>query len=244
MRRRGWLAEHRGPIRFRCSAKLGSELSIEWDSLKQHEFDRVVEVLVLRRFGDGVRAVDGRGGDDGIDIEIMNGKRRTILQLKCFPEGFSGGFKDTRRRQIKASFDTAMNKRKPAEWKLVLPCVCTNDEDKFVRELKGRKRVKIEVIGRDKLDSWLADDPNLDAYFQRTPINVLMHYAQVFNQEKAALLDGYKGVQQRITALASVIDTVDPSSPTDSPVRVGHRRSPCAPSRGFRLQSIRGFMSL
>ncbi|WP_395307965.1 hypothetical protein V4U86_21635 [Mycobacterium sp. AMU20-3851] len=185
-------------------------MSIEWVTLKQHEFDRVVEALVLRRFGKGVRAVDGRGGDDGIDIEITNGTRRTILQLKCFPEGFSGGFKDTRRRQIKASFDTAMSKRKPAEWKLVLPCVCTNDEDKFVRELKGKKRVKIEVIGRDKLDSWLADDPNLDAYFQRTPINVLMHYAQVFSQERAALLDGYEDVQQRITALASVIDTVDP----------------------------------
>lgn len=187
-----------------------SRLSIEWDKLKQREFDRVVEVLVLRRFGEGVRAVDGRGGDEGVDIEIMNGTRRTVLQLKCFPEGFSGGFKDTRRRQIKKSFDTALSSRKLAEWKLVLPCVCTNDEDKFVRALKGTKRVKIEVIGRDKLDSWLADDPNLDAYFQRTPINVLMHYAQVFNRETAALLDGYEDVQQRITALASVIDTVDP----------------------------------
>lgn len=186
-------------------------MSIEWDKLAdQKSFDRYVEALVLRRFGEGVRVVDGRGGDDGIDIEIVQGGRVTILQLKYFPEGFSGGFKDTRQKQIKNSFDTAMTKRNPDEWWLVLPRPCTNSEDKFVRKLKGSHRVKVSVVDRAQLDSWLADDPNLDAYFQRTPENVLMMYANVFNQETAALINGYADVQKRISALASIIDTVDP----------------------------------
>jgi len=76
------------------------------------------------------------------------------MQLKYFPEGFSGGFRDTRRRQIKDSFESAM-KRKPAEWTLVVPRVLTNEEDKFVRQLEGKRRVKISVIDRDNLDSWV-----------------------------------------------------------------------------------------
>ncbi len=206
-----------GPIRVPASCIVlretlcaGEKMSVDWDQLKQHEFDRVVEAIVLRRFGEGVRAVDGRGGDDGIDIEIVKGTQREILQLKCFPEGFSGGFKVTRRQQIKNSFETALTKQKPHVWTLVVPCVCTNEEDRFVRGLKGSRKVKISIVDRAKLDSWLAEDPNIDAYFQRTPINVLMQYAQVFNQETAALIDGYADIQKRIAALASVIDTVDP----------------------------------
>ncbi|MGA5540786.1 hypothetical protein ACPCIR_02955 [Mycobacterium sp. NPDC051198] len=217
------------------------DLSIEWGQLKQQEFDRVVEALVLRRFREGVRAVDGRGGDEGIDIEIMKGTRRTILQLKCFPEGFSGGFKATRRQQIKDSFTTAMKKRKPAEWTLVLPCVCTNEEDKFVRELRGTSRVKIKIVDRDELDSWLADDPDLDAYFQRTPINVLMQYAQVFNRETAALLNGYEDVQQRISALASVIRTVDPRFSYGFATEGRASRITVRPIKGIPLPDDAGF---
>ena len=44
-------------------------MSIDWDRLNQPTFDRIVEALVRHRFGDKVRAVNGRGGDDGIDIE-------------------------------------------------------------------------------------------------------------------------------------------------------------------------------
>ena len=65
-------------------------MSIDWDGLGQQRFDRVVEALVSRRFGDSVRAVNGRGGDDGIDIEIAGEGRLQIQQLKYFPEGFSG----------------------------------------------------------------------------------------------------------------------------------------------------------
>ena len=180
-------------------------MSIEWDKLKQHEFDRVVEALVLRRFGEGVRAVDGRGGDDGIDIEIMKGTRRTILQLKCFPEGFSGGFKDTRRRQIQKSFDTAMSKRKPAEWKLVLPSVCTNDQDQFVRKLnKARKdrhyrprRTRQLACRRSEAGCLLPAHPDQRPHVLRASVQPRDGCAAQRNED----------VQKRIAALASVIDT-------------------------------------
>ena len=64
--------------------------ALDWARLDQPTFDRIVEALVRHRFGDEVRAVNGRGGDDGIDIEVTlaNG-RLWILQLKFYPEGFS-----------------------------------------------------------------------------------------------------------------------------------------------------------
>lgn len=184
-------------------------MSIEWSILGQQGFDRAVEALVLRRLGEGVRAVNGRGGDNGIDIELVQSGKHRIFQLKYFPEGFSGGFKAVRRKQIKNSFDSAI-KHKPTEWTLIVPGVCTNEEVKFVKALKGKRRIKVSIVDRDELDSWLTDDPNLDSYFQRNPIEVLMHYAKVFNQEAAAFLGGYDDIRNRISALATVIDTVDP----------------------------------
>ena len=184
-------------------------MSIDWSTLGQDGFDRAVEVLVLRRFKDGVRAVNGRGGDDGIDIEILRNGVLRILQLKYFPEGFSGGFRDTRRRQIKESFERALV-HQPAEWSLVVPCVLTNSEDKYVKSLRGKRRMRVSSVDRDELDDWLIDDTNLDAYFQRTPIQVLMNYAVVFNQERASVIRGVDDIRARIEALANVIDTVDP----------------------------------
>jgi hypothetical protein len=190
-------------------------LSINWDQLGQPRFDRVVESLVKRRYrADEVRAVNGRGGDGGLDIEILTADGRLIiLQLKYFPEGFSGGFAKSRRPQIKDSFNTAQE-RQPDEWTLVVPTVLTDTESAFVSGLGGDasdgRGPKITVVDRDELDDWLADDPTLDKYFQRDPTTTLAEFARDFGQEKAALLGGTEDLASRISNLGGVTDTLDP----------------------------------
>ena len=185
-------------------------VSIDWDRLGQPRFDRAVEVLAYRRFKSRVRAVNGRGGDGGIDIEITDDDGRLwILQLKYFPEGFSGGFAP-RRQQIKASFDTAVRKHNPDKWSLVYPNTLTPEEDAYVKGLSGAEKPEIgRTIDRTVLDSWLADDPTLDAFLQRDPFTELERLARLYRQERAALLDGASDLLARIQALGEVIDSTD-----------------------------------
>jgi hypothetical protein len=185
-------------------------VSIDWERLGQPRFDRVVEVLAYRRFEGSVRAVNGRGGDGGIDIEIVEDDGRLwILQLKYFPEGFSGGF-TPRRGQIKSSFDAAVRNRSPDKWSLVYPNTLIPEEDAYVKGLGGAEKPEIgRTIDRTVLDSWLADDPTLDAFLQRDPSTELERLARLYRQERAALLDGAPDLIARIQGLGEVIDSTD-----------------------------------
>ncbi|MCD9899667.1 hypothetical protein LUR56_05120 [Streptomyces sp. MT29] len=82
-------------------------MAFEWDRISQSHFDRVVEALVHRLYSETaeVRAVNGRGGDGGRDIDVVQGGRLRIYQLKYFPDGLQGR---GRRPSIKKSFKRAM----------------------------------------------------------------------------------------------------------------------------------------
>lgn len=45
--------------------------ALDWDTIGQPLFDRIIEALVQRIYGEDwdVRPIDGSGGDGGIDIE-------------------------------------------------------------------------------------------------------------------------------------------------------------------------------
>ena len=100
---------------------------LSWEKLNQSDFDRTVELLVTRRYKRehpelSVQAIDGRGGDGGIDIDVrepVTGKLLKIYPLKFFPEGFSGGHRQ-RRNQIRNSFEKAAALHPPV-WALVVP---------------------------------------------------------------------------------------------------------------------------
>jgi Restriction endonuclease len=173
-------------------------MSVDWANLDQPKFDRIVEALVRHRFGEKARAINGRGGDEGIDIAVtLDGGRVWILQLKFYPEGFSSVW-GKRRTAIRKSFQTAAKKHSPAEWALVVPCLCTDAEHRYVTNLNGGLvPPKITVIDRDDLDAWMADAPSIDAHVQRTATSELREMARDFSQERAALLGGISDVTTR-----------------------------------------------
>lgn len=136
-----------------------------WETCGRDAFDRAVELLLQRRHHAGpgsAQAIDGRGGDEGIDVDVTepDGTVSTIYQLKYFPEGFSGGFGVSRRRQIAESFKSAM-KHEPSSWVLVVPRNPTTVERKWVRKLKGKLKVRVEILGRDGLDHLLVRAPDI-----------------------------------------------------------------------------------
>ncbi|MCG2623033.1 hypothetical protein LVY72_14110 [Arthrobacter sp. I2-34] len=168
------------------------EGSINWKHISEEDFNRVVEALLLRMYHrppeSTAAALDGRGGDGGIDVAVYDetGKIKHIFQLKHFPEGFSGGFRDTRRRQIKESFDAAWTNHAPPVWTLVVPCNPTDKESIYVSGLGKGKEVTPAIWGERLLDIHLARRENRDILDAATR-NPLLDALKFIGQENAAL---------------------------------------------------------
>lgn len=167
------------------------EGSIDWKHVSEDDFNRVVEALLMRKYHQPpesrVEVIDGRGGDGGIDVVVyVDDKIKEIFQLKHFPEGFSGGFRDSRRKQIKKSFDTAWIKHEPPLWALVVPRNPTVAESKYISGLAKGKEVQTSVWGPARLDSELSHHPDLLAAATRVP---LVEFLKTIGQERAGLID-------------------------------------------------------
>ncbi|MEU6346836.1 hypothetical protein ABZ883_38495 [Streptomyces sp. NPDC046977] len=178
-------------------------MAIEWDRIGQPVFDRIVEALVHRLYDQTaqVRAVNGRGGDGGIDIEVRSGSRLRIYQLKYYVDGFPTSIKG-RRASIKRSFARAMAHH-PYEWVLVVPCTLSPGERAFVEELAAGRGVETRVMDRAELDDRMAAHSDLEASFTRDP---LLEAAKIYGQEKAFLMGGDRDLGERVTALGTVVD--------------------------------------
>lgn len=159
-----------------------------------------------------VEAVNGRGGDDGIDIKVTRGSRVRVFQLKYSPDGVPTTSYKGRRKSIRESFARAM-RCGPQEWVLVVPCVLTAPEREFVMSLAGGLAVEVEVWDRAKLDDLLAVHADVEASFTR---NQLFEAAKVYGQERALLMDGVDDVSARVMALGEQVDGLDDHWTMDS----------------------------
>ncbi|MEB0000531.1 hypothetical protein QN367_15720 [Cryobacterium sp. RTS3] len=146
---------------------------INWSTIGESAFNELVEALLLRQqkeiSGTYARAIDGRGGDGGIDVDVRATKTDqliSIFQLKHFPEGFSNGFSKTRREQIRNSFKAATQLNPPV-WTIVVPCNGTIRERKFVSALRGTRTTRIRFLGAAELNLMLAKYPDLHDWATR-----------------------------------------------------------------------------
>lgn len=148
---------------------------VDWGRLPRDEFERIVNVLITRdgeERGYAALAPSGRGGDDGIDIELRDqasGQIVQIYQLKHFPEGFSSGWSKSRRPQIRKSFQTAM-KHDPDHWTLVVPEQFTAPEQKFVTGLAKDVAVIPHIMGTVELDRLLTQYPDVQDWAARDAV--------------------------------------------------------------------------
>jgi len=140
---------------------------IDWRTISEDRFNRVVEALLVRAYSDpsrGIRAVavDGRGGDGGIDVGVWDSNDHIIeiLQLKHFPDGWPARTKG-RRPQITKSFETAWEKHHPPKWTLVTPRNASMNERQFVAELGSGKNVDKTTLGPAELDALLGQYPEI-----------------------------------------------------------------------------------
>ncbi|MFC8943170.1 hypothetical protein ACFT1B_34335, partial [Streptomyces griseoincarnatus] len=153
-----------------------------WRTCGQPKFDEAVEMLLVARHqadpsqGE-VTAIDGRGGDGGIDVDVVRPDETVsvIYQLKYFPEGFSGGHAKVRRAQIRKSFTAAMA-HNPERWVLVLPRNPTTKERKWVRSLIGKRKLQVAFIGSTQLNILLSKFPQIHKVLTVGPLKEALRY--------------------------------------------------------------------
>jgi hypothetical protein len=174
----------------------------------QQTFDRLVEALIGRLYSDPkykVWAVNGRGGDGGLDVVVDDGQALRVFQLKYFPGGFpaSGG----RRAQIRRSLVKALDEERMDEWTLVVPENLTRGEENFVRGLAKKHGVNASWWGRRELDDLLSQNPDLETYFKRDDLREM---AKDYGVEAAMIANGAPDIVDRMNRLQKAIDTTDP----------------------------------
>lgn len=182
---------------------------VNWSS-SQEDFNRSVEVLLQRLWagvpGCRAYALDGRGGDEGIDIGVeRDGSLVHIYQLKFFPEGMSGGF-TKRRRQVKDSFDAAMAHDGLEAWTLITPRNPTGSERRSTMRLRGDRDITVDVWGCSHLDHEVSRFPDLLAALTRRPVVDLM---QQMHAEEAAMARP-EDLPERLSKLTDLANSRSP----------------------------------
>jgi hypothetical protein len=183
---------------------------MDWASVDRDAFDRCVETLISRRHPhDTVRVINGRGGDGGKDVEVTTlDETRIVYQLKYFPEGFSGPFKN-RRGQIKRSFDSMITDP-PNRWVLVSPHKFTPSEWAYLGTLRrDHEPLVVDAWDQARLDDYLASNQDLVDYMQRD--DELLRQATVLGQERAVLARPLPDLIARVAGLGRVADGVNPN---------------------------------
>lgn len=183
--------------------------AVVWSDVGRETFDRCVEALIFRRHvNDQVHVIDGRGGDGGKDVEVTTPDgSRVVYQLKYFPEGFSGPFKD-RRGQVKRSFDAVMTDA-PRRWVLVSPDKFTRSEWSYLGRLRQEHPpLEVDAWDQARLDEYLASQTDLVDYMQRD--DELLRQASILAQERAVLARPAADLVARLVGLGGVVDGVDP----------------------------------
>ena len=174
-----------------------------WQTCGQPKFDEAVEMLLVARHqadpSQGVAtAIDGRGGDEGIDVDVVRPDETVsvIYQLKYFPEGFSGGYAKVRRAQIRKSFTAAMA-HNPERWVLVLPRNPTTKERKWVRSLIGKRKLQVAFIGSTQLNILLSTFPQIHKVLTVGPLKEALRYAGA----EGLVLDTSAAIDEAATSL-------------------------------------------
>lgn len=179
---------------------------IDWETIKEHDFNRVIEALLRRLFDQPPSTVDvirGAGGDKGIDVVVWNEKREAqiIFQLKHFLGGASGAFVG-RREQIKKSFTRAWDNYSPATWILVMPPNGRIEEVEYIERLAYGKDVAVAVWGQAVFDDKLAEHQDIERACLRNELEEVLTGMAL---EKSVLVGG-EDLSQRVVALSEIAE--------------------------------------
>ena len=181
-------------------------MTIRWDELGHEKYEDMVSVLISRLHPDAQR-IDGKGGDGGRDVQIINEQDSSIaeaFQLKSF----TGRMGPTQRKQVANSLKRAAA-LEPAQWALVVPIDPTPREDEWFRDLGKDYSFPTRWFGKTWLDEKMSAFPDIQRYFLEGAEHEVIRLLQDIGNEKARVADAHDAVG-RVRRLRERLDEIDP----------------------------------
>lgn len=181
-------------------------MSIRWDDLGHEKYEDMISVLVSRLYPNAQR-IDGRGGDGGRDLQIVEGQDGSMLeafQLKSF----TGRMKPGRRQQVAHSLKRAAT-LKPRQWTLIVPIDPTPNENKWFRNLGGKYCFPIRWLGKTWLDEKMSAFPDIRRYFVEGAEAEALQSIQELLKERAKITN-VQDALTRIRKLRQRLSEIDP----------------------------------
>ena len=181
-------------------------MTIRWDELGPQKYEDMVSVL-LSRLCPGAQRIEGKGGDGGRDVQIINHDDGSIVhafELKSF----TGRMSTSRRQQVAHSLTRAAN-LSPARWTLVVPIDHTPGEAEWFRKLGEKYSFPTEWRGITWLDEKMSAFPDIMRYYLEDAREEVLQLLKMIGQEQAGITDVHD-VVGRIRNLTERLDEIDP----------------------------------
>ena len=181
-------------------------MPIRWGDLEPQAYETMVSVL-LSRLRPNAQRIDGKGGDGGRDVQIVDGRNGLItyaFELKSFTGRMTAG----RRRQVERSLKRAASLG-PARWALVVPIDPTPAEDQWFRELGNDYCFPIKWFGKTWLDEKMAAFPDIRRYFLEGAKDEVFRLLREIREEQARITGVHDAVD-RFRTLRARLNEIDP----------------------------------
>ncbi|MGI8691802.1 MAG: hypothetical protein ACR2JK_02730 [Geodermatophilaceae bacterium] len=179
---------------------------ILWERLGRDRIELAIKLLVQRMLGDAVEAIDGAGGDDGIDLRWDSPDGLVIIQIKSF----TARWEPPGRRQIRASLTKAIM-HTPVGWWLITPMDRTPGEKRWWHDTlePDAPGVWLKFSGRTWLSEKFAGHDDLIKYVEGADHELVIRAKQA-GMEQAVLAGGLPDLASRAGGLHALGQTLSP----------------------------------
>lgn len=181
-------------------------MQIRWEEIEPQKYEDMVSVLLNRLLPDAHR-IDGKGGDGGRDVQIVDGVDDRIIEAFEL-KSFAGRMTPSRRTQTSRSLKRAASLR-PARWSLVVPIDPTPNETDWFRRLGKGCSFPIKWLGRTWLDEKMSAFPDIRRYFLEGAKDEVFQLLREIREEQARITEVHDAVK-RVRDLHARLNEIDP----------------------------------
>ena len=181
-------------------------MRIRWQDLDSEGYEDMVSVLLSRLYPNSQR-IDGKGGDGGRDVQIVEpGGGRIIHAFEL--KSFTGRITPSRKQQVKNSLKQAANLQ-PPRWTLVVPIDPTPKELEWFDSLRSDHEFELDWKGKTWLDEKMSLFPDIHRYFiENASQEVLNLLIQI--REEDAMISTATTALKRLQGLRERLNEIDP----------------------------------
>lgn len=178
---------------------------VQWGIVGHAMCEAMVKVLI-KRLHPAVQAIDGSGGDGGIDLRMPTERGLVIYQIKSF----TGRMTPSQRQKVKRSLERA-SAHNPVKWHLVVPIDPTPGELAWFEQLTEHYPFKCVWDGKTWLDSEMAQRPDIQLYYLHGGEADTVALLKSISPEHPAVARGAAAASvERVAVIVARLNKLDP----------------------------------